>query len=83
VGFLFGKGAAFFVYDLERYEPYLLLALAGLTACMWLSHFVAQRWRRRTARARLTRMKLHRAEVRSRMKKELPHAGGPGTRHRH
>jgi membrane protein DedA with SNARE-associated domain len=60
-GFLFGKGASFFVEDLERYEPYLLLVLAGLTGCMWLSHFAAHRWRRRRARARLKRMKLRNA----------------------
>ena len=58
-GFLFGKGASLFV-DIERYEPYLLLVLAALTGCMWLSHFAAHRWRRRLARGRLKRMKLRR-----------------------
>ena len=57
-GFLFGKGAALFVDHLERYEPYLLLVLAALTGCMWLSHFAVQYWRRRFARRRLKRMRL-------------------------
>jgi len=61
-GYLFGKGAALFIDDLARYEPYLLLVLAGLTGCMWLSHFVAHRWRRRSARARLKRMRSWKAE---------------------
>jgi len=61
-GFLFGKGAALFVDDLERYEPYLLLILAGLIGCMWLSHFAAHRWHRRRARKRLRRMKASRSE---------------------
>lgn len=56
-GFLFGKGASLFVDDIERYQPYLLLALGVLIACMWLSHFVVQYWRRRRARARLKRMR--------------------------
>jgi membrane protein DedA with SNARE-associated domain len=82
LGFFFGKGASFFVDDLERYEPYLLLVLAALTGCMWLSHFVASRWRRRTARSRLKRMRLHRAEVRLRTKDHIHH-GGSEPRHRH
>lgn len=57
LGYLFGKGASLFVSHLERYEPYLLLVLAGLTGCMWLSHFAAHHWRRRRARARLKRMR--------------------------
>ena len=61
-GFLFGKGAALFVDDLERYEPYLLLILAGLIGCMWLSHFAAHRWHRRRARKRLRRMKASKSE---------------------
>jgi membrane protein DedA with SNARE-associated domain len=83
LGFFFGKGASFFVDDLERYEPYLLLALAGLTGCMWLSHFVAHHWRRRTARGRLKRMRLHRAEVRLKARQDHPHHGGSEPRHRH
>lgn len=61
-GYLFGKGAEFFIDDLERYEPYVLLVLAALTGCMWLSHLAAHRWRRRRARARLKRMKARKAE---------------------
>lgn len=56
-GYLFGKTAAFFIEDLERYEPYLLLMLGGIIACFWSSHFVAHWWRKRRARARLKRMK--------------------------
>ncbi len=62
VGFLFGKGAAFFIDDLERYEPYLLLILAAFTGFLWLSHFAAHRWRGRRARRRLKRLKAHRAQ---------------------
>ena len=57
-GFLFGKGASLFVDDLEKYEPYLLLVLAGLTLSLWLIHFLGQWWRRRHARSRLKRMKM-------------------------
>ncbi|HBG07239.1 MAG: hypothetical protein A2075_01720 [Geobacteraceae bacterium GWC2_58_44] len=57
-GYLFGKGAGLFIDDLERYEPFLLLILAGFTGCLWLSHFVAHWWRSRHARARLKRMRL-------------------------
>jgi len=56
-GYLFGKAAGLFIDDLERYEPLLLLILAGITACLWLSHFVAHWWRRRHARTRLKRMR--------------------------
>ena len=83
VGFFFGKGASFFVDDLESYEPYLLLMLAALTGCMWLSHLLAHRWRSRSARTRLKRMKLYRAEVRRKKKQEMIQHGGTETRHRH
>jgi membrane protein DedA with SNARE-associated domain len=56
-GYLFGKGASVFIGDLQRYEPYLLLVLAMLTGCVWLSHFVVHWWRRRHARRRLKRMR--------------------------
>jgi len=56
-GFLFGKGASLFVDDLEKYEPYMLMILAGFTGCLWLSHFAAHRWHRRLARKRLKRMR--------------------------
>jgi len=62
-GYLFGKGAELFIDDMERYEPYVLLVLAGLTGCMWLSHFMAHRWRRRRARARLKRMKARKNQL--------------------
>lgn len=55
-GYLFGKGAGFFIEDVEQYEPDLLLALGAVIACLWLSHFAAHWWRRRHARARLKRM---------------------------
>jgi membrane protein DedA with SNARE-associated domain len=61
VGFLFGKGASYFVDDLESYEPYLLLILAAFTGCLWFTHLAAHRWRRRRARARLKRMKMRKA----------------------
>ncbi|ABQ26219.1 DedA family protein [Geotalea uraniireducens] len=56
-GYLFGKSASLFVEDVQRYEPYLMLALLCLIACMWLSHFVHAWWRRRPAMARLRRMR--------------------------
>lgn len=56
-GYMFGKSASLFVEDVQRYEPYLMLALLCLIACMWLSHFVHAWWRRRPAMARLRRMK--------------------------
>ena len=56
-GYLFGTGASLVVDDVSRYEHYLILILAGLIACMWLSHFVHSWWRRRPARARLHRMR--------------------------
>lgn len=56
-GFLFGKSASLFVEDVERYEPYIMLALASLIAVMWMSHFFHARWRRRKARRRLKRMR--------------------------
>lgn len=62
-GFLFGKGASLFVDDLERYEPYLLLALAGLMCCAWLSHYLAHFWRRRKAYARLKRRRESRKDA--------------------
>ncbi|HJV64911.1 MAG TPA: DedA family protein [Geomonas sp.] len=55
-GFLFGKGASLMVDDVEKYEPYLMLTLAGLTGCLWLSHFLTHWWRKRHARRRLKRM---------------------------
>jgi len=62
-GYLFGKGASLFITDLERYEPYMLLVLAGITGGMWMSHFAAHHWRRRRARARLKRMRQHQADA--------------------
>ncbi|HJV34491.1 DedA family protein [Geomonas sp.] len=63
-GFLFGKGASLVVDDVERYEPYLMLVLACLTGCLWLSHFVAHWWRKRHARRRLRRMQEWRSSAR-------------------
>lgn len=57
VGYLFGKSASLLVEDVEKYEPHLMVALLCLIGCMWLSHFIHARWRRRHARARLQRMK--------------------------
>lgn len=62
-GYLFGKGAGLLVEDVKRYEPYLLLVLAGLIVCLWLSHFGTLWWRRRHARRRLRRIKQHRGNA--------------------
>lgn len=56
-GYLFGKSASLFVEDVHRYEPYLMLTLLGLIACMWLFHFIHAWQRKRPARARLHRMR--------------------------
>ncbi len=56
-GYLFGKSASLFVEDVEGYEPYIMLVLVALIACMWMSHFFHARWRRRKARRRLKRMR--------------------------
>ena len=61
VGYLFGKSASLLVEDVEKYEPYMMLALATMIACMWLSHYFHHLWRRRGARRRLKRMKENRA----------------------
>ena len=60
-GYLFGKSASLFVEDVSRYEHYLLIILICLIGCMWLSHFLHARWRRRLARRRLKRMSEKRA----------------------
>ena len=61
VGYLFGKSASLLVEDVEKYEPYMMLALVAMIACMWLSHYFHALWRRRGARRRLKRMKENRA----------------------
>jgi membrane protein DedA with SNARE-associated domain len=61
VGYLFGKSASLLVDNVEKYEPHLMLALAALIACMWLSHYFHHLWRRRGARRRLKRIKDKRA----------------------
>ena len=61
-GYLFGKSASLFVEDVEVYEPYIMLALASIIACIWISHFFHARWRRRRGRRRLKRMKENRVD---------------------
>ena len=61
-GYLFGKSASLFVEDVSRYEHHFMFILVALIACMWLSHFMHARWRRRLARQRLRRMKMRQAE---------------------
>ncbi|MBJ6726789.1 DedA family protein [Geomesophilobacter sediminis] len=61
-GFLFGKGAALIVDDLEQYEPYMFLVLAGLIGLMWLSHFLAHYMHRNKARKRLRRMRARKSQ---------------------
>jgi membrane protein DedA with SNARE-associated domain len=61
-GYLFGKSASLFVEDVSRYEHRLMVILVALIACMWLSHFVHARWRRRLARHRFKRLKMKREE---------------------
>jgi len=61
-GYLFGKSASLLVEDVDVYEPYIMLALAVLIACIWISHFFHARWRRRRGRRRLKRMKENRVD---------------------
>jgi membrane protein DedA with SNARE-associated domain len=61
-GFLFGKSASFFIEDLDRYEPYIILVLFCLIGCMWLAHFAHIWWLGRPARERLKRMRKRRIE---------------------
>jgi membrane protein DedA with SNARE-associated domain len=61
-GYLFGKSASLLVEDVEVYEPYIMLALAGGIGCIWVSHFFHARWRRRRGRRRLKRMKENRVD---------------------
>ncbi len=56
-GYLFGKSAAFFVEDLNRYENLFVVLLLSLMALAWVMHFVIARRRRGAARERLGRMK--------------------------
>ncbi|MBP1751430.1 MAG: putative rane-associated protein-like protein [Geobacteraceae bacterium] len=57
LGYLFGKTASFIIEDLDRYEPYIILALSCFIGCMWLAHFVHIWWLRRPARQRLKRIR--------------------------
>jgi len=56
-GFFFGKSASLFIEDLDRYEPYIVLALLLIIGCLWFAHFLHVRWLGRHARARLRRMR--------------------------
>jgi membrane protein DedA with SNARE-associated domain len=60
-GFVFGKSASLFIEDLDRHEPYIILALLCLIGCFWVAHFFHARWLGRHARARLRRMRERRA----------------------
>jgi membrane protein DedA with SNARE-associated domain len=55
-GYIFGKSASLFIEDLERYEPYMVLALICFIGCMWLMHLLHMRWVGRLSRARLKRL---------------------------
>ncbi|HWI40355.1 MAG TPA: DedA family protein, partial [Verrucomicrobiae bacterium] len=59
-GYLFGKSASLVVDDVEKYEPYLMLALMGLMVCAWFAHFVHGWWRKRKAMERLRRRRASR-----------------------
>jgi membrane protein DedA with SNARE-associated domain len=61
-GYLFGKSASLFIEDLDRYEPYIILALIGCIGFMWLMHLLHIRWHGRAARARLKRMQKYKIE---------------------
>ena len=61
-GYLFGKSASLLVEDVDRCEPYIMLALVAFIGSIWISHFFHARWRRRRGRRRLKRMKGKRVE---------------------
>jgi len=56
-GYIFGKSASVLLEDTHKYEPYLILALFALFACMWLLHFIYLWHKKKPARARLHRMR--------------------------
>jgi membrane protein DedA with SNARE-associated domain len=56
-GFFFGKSASLFIEDLDRYEPYIVLALLIIIGCFWFAHFLHVRWLGRHARFRLRRLR--------------------------
>jgi membrane protein DedA with SNARE-associated domain len=61
-GFLFGKSASILIENVEDYEPYIMMTLAAIIACMWILHFLHARWWQRESRRRLKRMKQSRSD---------------------
>jgi membrane protein DedA with SNARE-associated domain len=57
-GFFFGKSASYFIEDLDRYEPYIILVLFLIIGCFWFAHFIHVWWLGRHARTRLQRMRV-------------------------
>lgn len=66
-GYLFGKSASLFLDDVSKYEHYLMLALLGIIAAVWLVHLYHAWNLKKPARERLARMRALRA---SRSKEE-------------
>lgn len=62
-GYFFGKSASLFIEDLDRFEPYLVVALLLIIGCFWLAHFLHVRWLGRRGRTRLRRMRVRRAMI--------------------
>jgi membrane protein DedA with SNARE-associated domain len=60
-GFFFGKSASYFIEDLDRYEPYIILVLFLIIGCFWFAHFIHVWWLGRHARTRLQRMRVWQA----------------------
>lgn len=56
-GYLFGKSASLFLEDVGKYEPYLLLILAGLIMTAWCGHLYHAWNAKRPARLRLERIR--------------------------
>jgi membrane protein DedA with SNARE-associated domain len=60
-GYLFGKSASLFLEDVSKYEPYLLVALAGIIMTFWLFH-IYHAWKaKKPARMRLARLRAYHA----------------------
>ncbi len=56
-GYFFGVSASVFVEDVSRYEHYLMIALIGLIAAVWVFHLTYSLRHRRRAMKRLRRMR--------------------------
>ncbi len=78
-GYLFGKSASLIIEDLDRYEPYIILALFFFIGCMWLVHFIHIWWLGRPARKRLKRIQNQKLKNRSEQLRNAVQRGTPSN----